>query len=58
MTAQIVRVTDDADRATIEQAIKALRLKAKRMPAHWVDRQQQVADEIDALVDRWIAAAS
>lgn len=58
MTAQIVRVTDDANRATIEEAIKALRLKAKRMPKHWVDRQQQVADEVDALVDRWIAAAS
>lgn len=57
MTAQpIVRVTDDADRATIEQAIVALRLKAKRMPKHWTDRRQQVSDEIDGLVDRWMRA--
>lgn len=54
--APIVRVTDDADRATIEQAIVALRFKQGRMPAHWVDRRQQVADEIDDLVTRWLEA--
>lgn len=54
----IVRVTDDADRATLEQAIIALRLQARRMPTHWVERRQQVADEVDELVDRWIAAGS
>lgn len=54
--APIIRITDDADRATLEQAIIALRLKATRMPAHWVERRQQVADEVDRLVDRWIAA--
>ena len=51
----IVKVSDDADRATLEQAIKALRLKARRMPAHWVERRQQVADEIDELVARIVA---
>ena len=52
----IVRIADDADRATIEQAIVALRLKARRMPAHWTDRQQQVADEVDRLVERWLGS--
>ena len=56
--ATIVRVTDYVDRAELEQAIIALRLKQDRMPAHWHERRQQVADEVDMLVDRWIAAAS
>jgi hypothetical protein len=54
----IVHVTDDASRAQIEQAIRALRLKATRMPKHWVDRRQQVDDEVDQLVERWLAAGS
>lgn len=54
----IVVVTDDADRATIEQAIRALRFKQDRMPAHWTKRREEVGDEIDVLVDRWLAAGS
>lgn len=54
-TTPIIRVTDDADRATLAEAIRALRLKATRMPAHWVERRQQVADEVDELVARVVA---
>lgn len=58
MTAQIVRVTDDADRATLAEAIVALRRKQRRMPEHWADRRAEVGDEIDELVARWVALSS
>lgn len=53
----IVRVPDDADRGTIEQAIRALRFKQDRMPRHHVERPAFVGAEIDELVARWLAAA-
>lgn len=43
-------------RAAIEREIRSLRAKQDRMPAHWHERREQVGDEIDALVDRWLAA--
>lgn len=52
----LIRVDDHATRETIESAIAALRAKRDRMPAHWVERRQEVADEIDGLVDRWLLA--
>lgn len=54
----IIRVDDCATRATIEAAIAQLRVKQDRMPSHWVDRRAEVADEIDALVDRWLVASA
>lgn len=54
MTVQTIRITDDADRPEIEQAIRALRFKQDRMPAHWVDRRAEVGEEIDDLVTRWL----
>ena len=53
-----LRITDATDRAGIEAAIVALRAKAKRLPAHWVDEQREISDEVDALVDRWLVASS
>lgn len=54
----ILRVTDASTRGEIEAAIVELRAKVERMPAHWADRRQAVADEIDDLVDQWIQASS
>lgn len=53
-----IRVTEASSRAEIEQAIVALRAKVQRMPSHWVDRREAVADEIDELVTMWIEAES
>lgn len=50
-----VRVSDDADRATLVTAIQNLRRKQQRMPAHWEARRLEVARDIDALVDRIVA---
>lgn len=54
MTAEIIRVHEHDTRANIEAAIAALRIKQQRMPAHWVDRRAEVADEIDELVEQWL----
>lgn len=43
-------------RAEIEQAIRELRAKQDRMPAHWVERRAEVGDAIDVLVDEWLEA--
>lgn len=55
MTVQTIRVADDADRPTLEQAIRALRFKQDRMPKHWDERRAELSDEIDELVDMWLA---
>lgn len=52
----IVRVPDNADRPTIEQAIRALRFKQDRMPKQYVERRAHVGAEIDELVAMWLAA--
>lgn len=58
MTAQpMIRVTDDPDQAGVEEAIRVLRDKQRRMPAHWVERRAAVGDDIDELVDMWLALA-
>ena len=49
-----VTTTQDAARPAIEAKIEQLRAKQDRMPNHWVDRRQEVADEIDGLVDAWL----
>ena len=55
MTAQIIRVTDDATRDQIAAAIGALRAKAVRLsvkdPKRWA-----IDDEVDELVSDWLAA--
>lgn len=51
-----VRVTDDSTRDEIAEAIAHLRARAKRMPAHWAERRQEIADEVDLLVAEWLAA--
>lgn len=57
-TAPIVHIADDADRAALEQAIQALRVKAKRLPAHWVDERKVIGREVDRLVAMWVRAGS
>ena len=54
----IVRITDDADRATLEQAIIALRFKQERLPAHFVEKREAISEEIEGLVRMWLAAGS
>ena len=51
-----VRITDDATRTEIAEAIGYLRARARRMPEHWVDRRQEIADEVDQLVQDYLAA--
>lgn len=50
----IVRVTDASTDDELMAAIKILRLRQQRMPAHWTDRRNEVADEIDDLVARLV----
>lgn len=52
MSVQVVRVSADSSTEELMAAIKILRLKQTRMPAHWADRRAEVADEIDDLVAR------
>ncbi len=56
MSTTAIRVTDDSTREQIAAAIAVLRVKAERMPAYWVDRRREIADECDVLVDMWLAA--
>jgi hypothetical protein len=52
----IVRVTDEATREQIATAIAALKTKHDRLPAHFEAKRAEIMDEIDALVDEWLAA--
>lgn len=52
MTTEILRVTDDSTRAELTEAIAHLRAKQRRMPEHFVDKRQAIADEVDRLVER------
>lgn len=56
--AKTLRVPDDADRATLEQAIALLRQRQNRMPQHWHERRAEVGDEIDELVTMWLTRGS
>jgi chorismate mutase len=53
--ANLLVVTDDADRATLAEAIGHLKRKFDRMPAHWEARRLEVMREIERLIDRWLA---
>ena len=44
-------------RAELEAKIRDLRIAQSRMPSHWHERREQVAAEIDRLVDRWLSAS-
>ena len=54
-TAPIVRITDDADRATLVVAIRELRARAKRLPAHHVEDLKVIGREVDRLVAQYLA---
>lgn len=54
----VIRANDHATREELAEAIAALRAKQDRMPAHWTERRQEVANEIDILVDDWLKAAN
>lgn len=51
----IVRVTDQADQATIAAAIVVLRAKAERLSRH-DPKRDEIDSEVDQLVDDWLAA--
>ena len=42
-------------RADIEATIADLRAKQNRMPAHWTQRREEVAVELELLVLEWLA---
>jgi hypothetical protein len=52
--AAVVRVTDSASRAEIEQAVSALR--AKQVRAELETTRAEVQVEIDSLLERWLQA--
>ena len=52
-----IGVTDTSTRAELKAAIKVLRAKQVRLPAHWVDRRQEIAEEVDVLVARVLAGS-
>jgi hypothetical protein len=52
----IIKVTDQSTRAELEAEIIRLRVDQDRMPKAWVDRRAEIGNEIDGLVDWWLAA--
>lgn len=54
-TQRIVKVTDDATRADLAEAIAHLRAKAQRYSRH-DPRRTELDDEIDLLVAEWLVA--
>jgi hypothetical protein len=50
-----IQVTSDTTRAELAEAIGHLRASRDRLPIHWVDRRDDITDEIDALVAEWLA---
>lgn len=55
---EVIVVRDDATREQITIAIEAMKSKHDRLPKHFVAKRQEVMDEIENLVDDWIAAES
>lgn len=51
----IHRVTDEATRPELEEAIAELRRRAQRLSRH-DPRRREIDEEVDALVDDWIQA--
>lgn len=45
-------ITDTSSKTQVEEAIKALRAKQNRMPSHWVEAREEVAVELEDLVER------
>ena len=54
--AAVLRITDRSTRTDIAASIAALKAKHDRLPIHYLDDRREIMDEIDALVDRWLAA--
>lgn len=53
---EVIHLTDDSSRADIERAIAALKAKHDRLPAHYEEQRAAIMAEIEADVDRWLAA--
>lgn len=53
-----IRITEDTTRPEIEEALAHLCGKAKRTPAHWVDRYVAVHQAIDELLVQWERSGS
>lgn len=54
--AAVLRITDRSTRVEIAESIRVLKAKHDRLPIHWLDDRREIMDEIDALVDAWLAA--
>lgn len=52
-----LRITDEATREQIAEAIAVLKVKHDRLPVHYEDARGEIMDEIEALVDDWIAVS-
>lgn len=52
----VLVITDTSSKADIEQAITALRAKAKRY-SRKDPRRDEIDAEVDRLVDEWLAAS-
>lgn len=52
----VLKISDTSTRGEIEQAITALKAKYDRLPAHYTRQRDPIMDEIETLVDQWIAA--
>ncbi|MGZ6772826.1 MAG: hypothetical protein ACXVIQ_14630 [Ilumatobacteraceae bacterium] len=44
------------ERARIEAEIAKARAEQKRLPSHWADRREILAERIDGLVHEWLDA--
>jgi hypothetical protein len=45
-------------RETIAADIAALRVKQERLPAHWQERREELAEQIETLVLDWLATGT
>lgn len=52
----ILRITDEATREEIAEALMHLNASAKRIPRHFTERKAAVHARIDALLDEWLMA--
>lgn len=50
-----VRITDSSSKAELEEAIRVLRGRQARLPVHFTEARDDLADEIDLLVAQWLA---
>jgi hypothetical protein len=54
--ASMIVVTDTSTRTEIEAAIAAKRIESDRLPIHWTDARDKIAEELEILVDAWLKA--